>query len=115
MKLDGKLITRMAASLLAMPILYLASSGPLMHYALVHDMRDISNSHASALPRPAVSSHLYPPVRSFYEPMFRTAAATHLEKPIFAYLMAWELYPIRTSRGEILLANAAKPKDGRSR
>lgn len=113
MKLDGKLITRMAASLLAMLILYLASSGPLMHYALVHDMRDISNS--SALPRLAVSPHLYPPVRSFYEPMFRTAAATHLEQPLFAYLMAWELYPIRATGGEILLANAAKPKDGRSR
>ncbi len=114
-QVNRKLITRMAATLLALPILYTASSGPLMHYALVHDMEHLSRPDGSTPPRPATSPHFYPAVRSFYEPMFRTAAATRLEKPIFAYLIAWELYPIRATDGEILLANAAKPKGGQSR
>lgn len=107
----GRLITRLGSVVLALPLLYLVSSGPLMHYALVHDMAHLSRPPVSTLPeRTSAMSHLYPPVRSFYEPLFRTAAVTHLEQPLLAYLIAWKLYPLRTKEGEILLANVAKPK-----
>jgi hypothetical protein len=99
MKLDGKQIVRMAAVLVVLPILYAASSGPALRYALDHSQPN-PGSTFKIVTRPPVtqcwaSESFYRSVRSFYNPLFRFATASGLEQPIFAYLNVWKVVPIK--------------------
>lgn len=80
MKLDGKLIGRMGATLLALPLLYVLSSGPLYRVTA----SSAGDPHGG-----------WAVVDACYRPLFRLIVDTPAEGPIAAYLRLWKLKTLK--------------------
>lgn len=95
MKLDGKMIGRIAATLLLLPILYALSSGPLLRYSAQRQTR--ATTHSAGSPYPILSDKPpADPIRAFYDPLFRSAALIHAGAPLSAYLRIWHVFLIHS-------------------
>jgi hypothetical protein len=78
MNIERKLIVRMVAILVVLPILYVASSGPVLLLASKRQDQGLT----------------YGRVFHFYRPELRAALALHLWSPLFWYLRLWNLHPV---------------------
>jgi hypothetical protein len=96
-----KFIAHCVAILLSLILIYGASSGPALLYAVRHRMVP-GSSYAGFKPQPGqpwASERFYQTVRKFYEPMWQVGEAIGLEKCINSYLGAWNVSAIKVAGG----------------
>lgn len=115
MKPNRTLIFQLGCLLLAMPILYAASSGPVIRLAssdpfpVIKGPTNPAPSNVSHGPLEArdyfQKTETYPVdfrpnfsdyVRDFYRPLVLTAGALHLSNSLSAYLRVWGVFIART-------------------
>lgn len=118
MDANRKLIAQCLGVLLALPILYAVSSGPVIRYASIDPHRAVkvearpASSYAVRRTLAAqdyfTKVETYPvdtgPARAdyaqtFYRPLVQAANALHLETPLSAYLHVWGVFTIGTKNG----------------
>ena len=104
-QIHRKLAVQIGFVVLALPMLYVASSGPVLRWSERPVRPPDPASHFSkidAKPEPLN-------VRSLYKPLIRMAIATHLEAPLCAYLRMWNVFPIMTGHGRIFFLVVHQP------
>lgn len=88
-----KLLVQVAGLLLALPLLYVLSSGPLLHYAEQSKKPLATDPPRNLFPSMTDKAPTHR-TRAFYEPMLRAAKMGHWEGPLFAYLRVWHIFPM---------------------
>lgn len=114
MQVNRRLIIQCFAILLALPILYVVSSGPVIRYASIdlHRTKVIPVPPSSPiLRRPRTAQDYFKTaetyrtdsvpfrkdyVQEFYRPLVAAAEALHLGEPLSSYLNLWGVFVMRT-------------------
>lgn len=131
MTLNRKLIARLAAAFLAVPVLYVVSSGPvirLTYYDPTPVVKVDTSAPLSGNPRPLTARdyfkkvETYPvnlkpspadqvrySVRDFYRPLVKGAEVIHLEPALKAYLVWWHVFIARTKNGHFFFVVLNSP------
>src|SRR5262249_54495908 len=94
MTLHRKLLVQAAAVLLAIPLLYAVSIGPVLFFTYHFESRATATLHRRP---PLFGGPTYWRVYDCYRPLRQAAYATSLGPTLFAYLRLWHVPTIRVA------------------
>jgi hypothetical protein len=112
MKFTVKLAAGITVILLLLPIVYVASSGPVFWFSAHLWERHqkafpVADKYFSKAKEPEVRFDQM--VQSFYDPMFPAAKFLGLERPVYAYLHLWNLFRMRTAHDHYFVMHLSRP------